>query len=54
MTEGVYILFHFNIVLLTQWDVLHQQTVVGQQRRRRPPGKPGRQMRDDFSICRKK
>jgi len=25
VTEGVHILFHFNILLLTQWDVLYQE-----------------------------
>lgn len=29
VAEGVHILFHINIVLLTQWDVLYQETVVG-------------------------
>ena len=25
MTEGVHILFHFNIVLLIEWDILYQE-----------------------------
>jgi len=29
VTEGVHILFHFNIILLTKRDVLYRETVAG-------------------------